>query len=55
MNQLLPTKNLDNSLDNYSNNSTISCFLKVDIDYSDKLRDSHNCYPLASEKIKVTD
>ena len=57
--QLLPTKILywvnpkDFNLDNYSNDSPISCFLEVDLDYPDELYDLHNDYPLASKKIKV--
>ena len=59
MMQLLPTEILywvnpkDFNLDNYSNDSPISCFLEVDLDYPDDLYDFHNDYPLASEKIKV--
>ena len=42
-------------LDNYSNNSPIGSFLEFDCDYTDELHDFHNDYPLAGEKIKVTE
>ena len=57
--QLLPSEILhwvnpkDYILDNYSNDSPIACFLKVDPDYLDKLHDVHNDYPSADEKAEV--
>ena len=57
--QVLPIEILDwvNSkdfnLDNYSNDSRISCLIEVDLDYPDELYDLHNDYPLAGENIKV--
>ena len=45
MTELLPTEILywvnpkDCNLDNYSNNSPIGCFVKVDLDYPDELLD----------------
>ena len=33
--------------------SPIGYFLKVDLEFSDKLHDLHNDYPLASEKLAV--
>ena len=57
--QLLPNEILhwvntkDYILDNYSNDSPIGCFLKVDPDYLDKLHDVHNDYPSADEKTEV--
>ena len=56
---ILPTEILDwvnpkdFNLDSYSNNSPISCFLEVDLNYLNELHDSHNDYPLAGRKIKV--
>ena len=34
--------------------SEIGCFLEVDLDYPNKLHDLHNDYPLAPEKLAVT-
>ena len=57
--QLLSTEILDwvdpkdFSLDNYSNNSPIGCFLKVDLGYVDELRDLLKDFLLAGEKIEV--
>ena len=36
-------------------NSTIGCFLEVDLDYPDDLHDLHNDYPSAGKKIKLTE
>ena len=61
MMQLLPTEirdwvnQKDFSIDNYSNDSPIGCFLKVDLDYPDELHDLHNGYPLAGETLKVAE
>ena len=61
MMQLLPTEIFDSfdskdlSLDNYSKDSSIGCFLEADLDYPDELHDLHNDYPLEGEKIKVTE
>ena len=43
------------NLDHYSNDSSISCFSEVDLDYSDELHDLDNDYLLASENLKVTE
>ena len=43
------------SLDNYSKDSSIGCFLEADLDYPDELHDLHNDYPLEGGKIKVTE
>ena len=43
------------NLDNYSNNSRINSFLEVGLDHPDELHDLHDDYPLASEKITVTE
>ena len=40
---------------NYSDDSPLSCFLEVDLDYPNKLHDLYNDYTLAGEKIKVTE
>ena len=37
------------------NDSPIGCFFEDDSDYLDKLNDLHNDYPLAEEKIEVTE
>ena len=58
--QLLPTEILKRvdpkyfNLDDYSNDSPIGCFLKVDLDYPDELHDLHSDCPPAGEKIEVT-
>ena len=41
-------------LDSYPDDSSIGCFLEVDLDYSDKLHGLHDNCLLAAEKIKVT-
>ena len=46
------TNKLD--LDSVSENSSIGHFLKVDVEYPSKLHDSHNDYPLAPEKLKIS-
>ena len=43
------------NLDNYFNDSPIRCLSEVNPNYPDKLHDMHNNYPLADEKIKVTE
>ena len=56
--QFLPTEILnwvnskDFSLNNYSEDSPIGCFLEVDLDYPDELHDLHD-YSLAGEKIQL--
>ena len=37
-------------VDNYTNDSLIGCFLKVDLDDPDELHVSHNNYLLVDEK-----
>ena len=37
-----------------SNHSRLGCFLEVDLDYPDELHNLENDYPLAVEKIEVT-
>ena len=46
------TNKLD--LDSVSENSSIGHFLEVDVEYPSKLHDSHNDYPLAPEKLKIS-
>ena len=59
--QLLPTEILDwvnpkdFNLDNYSNDSTLGCFLEVDLDYPAELHDFHNDYHLVGAKIKLAE
>ena len=48
------TNQKDFNLNNYFNDSSIGCFLEVDVDYPYKLHDLHNKYSLAGEKIVVT-
>ena len=44
----------DSKLENYSNNSSIGCFVEVNLDYSDELHDLCNdYYYLPDEKIKT--
>ena len=44
----------DLKLENYSNNSSIGCFVEVNLDYSDELHDLYNdYYSLPGEKIKT--
>ena len=35
--------------------SPVGCFLEVDLDYLNDLHNLHNDYPLAGEKIKLTE
>ena len=54
--KLLDWVNPENfNLDNCSNDSSIGCFLGVDLDYLDELNDLHNNYALVSETLKVTE
>ena len=38
---------------NYFNNSSIGCFVEVDLECPDELDDLHNGYPLSGEKNKI--
>ena len=40
----------DDELDDWKH---LSCFLEVDSEYPEDLRDLHNDYPLASERVKI--
>ena len=40
----------DNKLDNWKH---LSCFLEVDLEYSEELHNLHNNYPLAPERVKI--
>ena len=57
--QLLPTEMLDwvnpkdFNLDNYSNYSTMACFLEGDLDYPDELHDLYNEHNLRNGKIAI--
>ena len=64
MSQYLPTggfrwmteKQINNiDLAKYKEDSARGIILEVDLEYPEKLHDLHNDYPLAAEKIKVTD
>lgn len=46
--KLLPNEILKVNLDNYSDNGSVGCFLKVNVNYSDDLHDLH------LKEIKVT-
>ena len=37
----------------YSSNSSKSCVLEVDLEYSKELHELHNDYPLASDKVEI--
>ena len=37
----------------YSNNTSKGCVLEVDLEYSEELRELHNEYPLAPDKIEI--
>ena len=39
---------------NYSDNSSMVCFIETDLDYPDELHDFHKESSLAPEKMKVT-
>ena len=41
-------------LNSISKNSSVGCILKVDIKYPSKLHDLHNDYPLALEKLEIS-
>ena len=61
MSQSLPTKDFkwinseDFILENYKNNTKEGAILEVDLEYPEELHDLHNDYPLAPEKILITD
>ena len=40
-------------LNKYTNKSSKGCVLEVDIEYSKELRELHNDYPLAPDKIEI--
>ena len=54
MSKQLPTSGFkwmtDNELDDWKH---LSCFLEVDLEYHEDLRDLHNDYPLAPERIRI--
>ena len=54
MSKQLPTSGFewmtDNELEDWKH---LSCFLEFDLEYPDDLRDLHNDYPLAPERIKI--
>ena len=48
--EIIDWVNLNNfNLYNYSNDSTIGCFLEVDLDYPNEQHDLHDDYPLVGE------
>ena len=44
----------DFCLDSISENSSVSYILKVDLEYPSELHDLHNDYPLAPEKLEIS-
>ena len=40
-------------LNKYTSNSSKGCVLKVDLEYPKELRELHNDYPLAPDKIEI--
>ena len=40
-------------MNKYTSNSSKVCVLKVDLEYLKKLRELHNDYPLAPDKIEI--
>ena len=40
-------------LNKYTNNSSKGCVLEVDLEYLKELRELHNDYPLAPDKIEI--
>ena len=40
-------------MNKYTSNSSKGCFLEVDLEYSKELRELHNHYPLAPDKIEI--
>ena len=40
-------------LNKYTSNSSKGCVFQVDLEYQKELREVHNDYPLASEKIEI--
>ena len=52
-----PTEKEINNIDlaNYKEDSKMGLILEVDLEYPQKLHDLHNDYPLALEKMKVTE
>ena len=58
MSKFLPTSGFkwidlkEFDLNKYTSNSSKGCVLKVDLEYPEELRELHNDYPLALDKIK---
>ena len=40
-------------LNQYTSNTSKGCVLKVDLEYPKELRETHNDYPLAPDKIEI--
>ena len=59
MSKFLPTNGFrwidlkEFDLNKYTSNSSKGCFLEVDLEYSKELRELHNHYPLAPDKIEI--
>ena len=54
MSKQLPTSGFEWMTDDELNDwKHLSCFLEVDLEYPEDLRDLHNDYPLARERIKI--
>ena len=58
MSKFLPTSGFkwidlkEFDLNKYTSNSSKGCVLEVDLEYPEELRELHNDYPLALDKIK---
>ena len=59
MSKFLPTRGFkwidpkEFDLNQYTSNSSKGCVLKVDLEYPKELRETHNDYPLAPDKIEI--